>query len=194
MNSSKALAKRILAIILALALQMVFLQTGTRAQDGQSGKLVTTGNQSVLVNGNQMSGGGTILSGATIETPPGVGATINLGPLGSVDLAPGTQAVLDFSDGRVRVKVIRGCAVVKTKQGKEGEVSTEQGVVETTEKNKKRRLDVCAPGFTPSDIGSGAGGTGGLSKALLAVLLAGGAGALTIALIIANRDDNPSPS
>src|SRR5918911_1686080 len=47
-----------------------------------------TSSNPVLVNGNSVSTGATILTGATIETGDQTGATIDLGPLGSLDLPP----------------------------------------------------------------------------------------------------------
>src|SRR6266513_3433430 len=50
--------------------------------------LTTRGNRPITINGVSAIGGATILTGAVIETPDQVGATINLGSLGGVDLAP----------------------------------------------------------------------------------------------------------
>src|SRR4051794_15103635 len=62
----------------------------TTAAAQVSGRLSTRGNRAIVVNGNNTEAGATILDGATIETPDGTGATIDLGPLGQVDLAPNT--------------------------------------------------------------------------------------------------------
>src|SRR5260370_33097003 len=60
------------------------------------GVLTTTNNKPILVNGANAISGATIPSGATIETPDGVGATIRLGPLGSLCIAPNTKLSLQF--------------------------------------------------------------------------------------------------
>lgn len=109
-------------------------QTGTPL----SGKLTTKGNQPILVNGTSLSSGGTILSGATIDVPDGVGATIDLGPLGSIDLAPNTKVIVEFSDGQVRVRLVHGCVILRTKKGTSGQIDTEQGVAAQNDKNCKR--------------------------------------------------------
>lgn len=215
MTSKEMIGRKSLAILLTSALMLISAQAAWAAPIvQQNGKLVTTGNQAISVNGNSMNGGGTILSGATLETPPGVGATINLGPLGSVDLAPGTKAILEFSsDGTIRLKIIQGCAIVNSKKGTEGIIQTEQGA-EITKNDKAQGgvLDVCVPpGGGPAVVnqgaaanaGAGAGGGGvgggtagagseGLNKALLAVILGGGVAAPVIAFLIANDNDNPS--
>lgn len=174
------------------------------AQGGQlTGKLTTTGGQPILVNGTSLASGGTLLSGATIEVPDGVGATIDLGPLGQLDLAPNTSVVLEFSDGQVKVKVVRGCAILRTKKGTGGEVSTDQGVAATNDSKKDEVADVCFPPGAPGPIvnqgaaagaGAGAGGGGGGIGAGTIALIGGGiAGGTALALAL-NDGDNPSPS
>jgi len=50
--------------------------------------------------------GATLLTGATVETPDQVSATIDLGDAGVVELQPNSQIKLDFDEnGNVRVKV-----------------------------------------------------------------------------------------
>src|SRR5215210_986487 len=143
-NISRRTAVNALALFLIFALTQVYIQVNIAVPSvkvngasslppqggGQlTGKLITTNNQPVTVNGVSLDAGGTILSGATIEVPDGVGATIDLGPLGQIDLGPNTVVQIEFSDGKINVKVIKGCAVVKNKQGSESQTTTEKGVV-----------------------------------------------------------------
>src|ERR1051325_7584878 len=114
-------------------------------------KLTTTGGKPVIVNGTSLGSGGTLLSGATIDVPDGVGATIDLGPLGKLDLAPNTTVVLDFSNGQAKVKMIKGCAILRNKKGTSGEISTEQGVAASNDSKKEGVAVVCfRPGGTPA--------------------------------------------
>ena len=212
MTSKKMIGRKSLAVLLSAALMLISAQAAWAAPVvQQNGKLVTTGNQSILVNGNSMNGGGTILSGATLETPPGVGATINLGSLGSVDLAPGTKAIIEFADdGTIRVKIIQGCAIVNSKKGTEGIIQTEQGA-EITKNDKEQGgvLDVCVPpgGGPPvvnqgaaanagagagGGVGGGGAGGGGINPWLLAGVLGGGIATPVIGFLLANDNDNPS--
>src|SRR5436305_9058582 len=79
-------------------------------------RLTTKNNQPITVNGNSTGTGSTILTGATIETPDQVSATIDLGDAGTVELQPNSKIQLDYDiNGNVRVKAIRGCAVVRKK-------------------------------------------------------------------------------
>lgn len=196
-----------LALFLIMALQVVLVQatlgaSSARAQSGQlTGKLTTEGNQPVVVNGNSMTSGGTILTGAIIETPPGVSAQIDLGPLGSIHIAPGSQVVLDFSDGSIKLKVIRGCAILRSKKGTEGEVSTEQSVIATTDKKKDETINICVPKDGGSPIVSReetfpgtAASSEGLDRSFMWVGLGGGVGGGILAIILANRSSNATPS
>ena len=71
-------------------------------------RLTTKNNQPITVNGNAVGTGATLLTGATVETPDQVSATIDLGDAGVVELQPNSQIKLDFDEnGNVRVKVIR---------------------------------------------------------------------------------------
>src|SRR5690242_6394832 len=59
-------------------------------------RLTTRNNQPITVNGNSATTGASIVTGATIETGADQAATVNLGPLGSLDIAPNTKLVLTY--------------------------------------------------------------------------------------------------
>src|SRR5436189_2850349 len=101
-------------------------------------RLTTTGNQPITVNGASAGSGASLLTGATIETPAAVSATIDLGALGTVELQPNSSVQLDFDDnGNVRVKVLRGCVIMKKNGKGTGEVYTAEGASEKTNGNRK---------------------------------------------------------
>ncbi|HEX8493344.1 MAG TPA: FecR domain-containing protein [Pyrinomonadaceae bacterium] len=215
-------ALKALAIFLAFSLTQLYVHTTLAGPSlvkkteaamlllpQAAGKLVTTGNQSVLVNGTSASSGATILTGATIETGDGVGATINLGPLGSIDLAPNTKVEITYEDGKIKVKLITGCAIVKNKKGTQSQIDTEQGTATSNDGKNAGLLDVCFPQGAPSPIvnqgaaanagagagggGGAAGGGGGLSTGQTLALFGGVAGAVIIPVLL-SRGDDPSPS
>jgi hypothetical protein len=170
-------------------------------------RLTTRGNQPISVNGNNVSSGATILSGATIETPDGVGATINLGPLGSIDIAPNSKVTVEFSNGQVKVTITQGCAIVRNRKGTFAEVYTEKGLATSNDASQKQAgvLDVCYPSGAPSPIvnqgaaanaGAGAGGPtaagGGLSNGEWTGIILGGAAAIGVPVAL-HRGRNPSP-
>lgn len=195
-------------VVFALAAPTISNLTNVpKAPQGITGRLATRGNQNVLVNGNSARTGATVLSGATIETGDSVGATINLGRLGVVDVAPNTKALIEFSDGQIKVTIIQGCAIVRNKQGTYAQIYTDKGLAASNDQNLKpaSTLDVCYPSGSPAPIinqgaaanaGAGAGGAvgTGVSTEVLTAIILGGVGAVGIPIALAHRGNNPSPS
>ena len=80
-------AVKAVAIILAFTFTQVYVSAALPApnpgpvvpQQTLTARLTTKNNQPITVNGNSAGTGATILTGATIETPDQVGATIDLG-------------------------------------------------------------------------------------------------------------------
>jgi len=189
------------AIFVAFAVAQVYTQIGlaeptsTRAvpvpQNIIIGRLTTRNNQPITVNGNSAASGASIQTGANIQTPADVSATINLGPLGSVDLAPNTIIRLEFDEqGNVKVTLITGCVIVRAKRKTEGRIDTEQGTAAKTEKERGGILDVCfPPGAGAPIVGQGAAAAAGAGVALggsgAAVTTSTGIGAVTIGAILA---------
>src|SRR6266853_4148555 len=94
-----------------------------------TGSLTTHNNRPITVNGAAASGGTTIISGASIETPDGVGATVNLGSLGSLQIDPNTKLTMEFQLGSVKVMLLQGCVILRTRKGTSGEVDNPQGTI-----------------------------------------------------------------
>lgn len=199
-KATMAVSLLLIFSVLQISLRVSLAVTGAEGRDaaaqaqtdGLSGKLSIRGNQPVMVNGSSAPAGTTIFSGATLETPGGVEAGVNLGPLGSLELSSNTIAKLDFSDGNVRVMLIKGCVILRTKKNTTGTVETARGVIGTTDKERDGKIDVCDPerALPPTTGGTGVGtgvGTtgGGIGTAAGAAI--GGAGLialLTTALVI----------
>jgi hypothetical protein len=166
-------------------------------------RLTTTGNRPITVNGASAASGATLLTGVTIETPAAVGATVDLGPLGELDIAPNTELTLEYSDGVIKVKLRRGCAIVKTKKNVIGTIDTPQGPAATTDPHTNRKkIDVCFPLGASEPIvnqgaaaaaGAGAGGANvaaGISTLAWALIITG---SVIAAIIIGTRNgDNPA--
>ena len=166
-------------------------------------RLTTRNNLAITVNGNGAATGSSILTGATIETGPDQSATVNLGPLGVLDIAPNTKLVLTYDEqGNVKVMLLQGCAVLATRKKTEGEITTQQGSAGKTDRKQGGILDVCFPPGASSPVvnqgaavaaGAGAGvgapagaaaaGAGGLFgigvPATIAILVGAGSAALT---------------
>jgi len=211
-NRKAARLFAILAIISMLQVNAGAALAASLFPQSITGKLITRGNQAITVNGNPATSGATVLSDSSIVTGDQVSATINLGPLGSVEIAPNTKINIKFSDGQIIVTLIEGCLVVRAKQGTYGEINASQGKITSNDPTSKEAatLDVCYPPGAPSPIvnqgaaanaGAGAsGGTtggaggGGINKALVFTVIVGGAGAVIAAVALGDRGEDPSGS
>jgi hypothetical protein len=159
----------------------------------------------LTINGSSASTGNSIATDSTIETGPDTTVTINLGSLGTLDLAPNTRLQLSYNDsGQVKVRLVVGCAILSQKKGN-GEVTTETGESTGKTTGGGAPLDVCIPagggnpvvnqGAAASAIAStsvattvGGGGLFGLGTAGTIVLI-GGIGGATLATVLVLQDN-----
>jgi len=177
-------------------------------------RLTTRNNQPITVNGNSAATGASIVTGATIETGADQSATVNLGSLGTLDIAPNTKLVLTYDEnGNVKATIIYGCAVLAARKNTTGEVATQQnGTAAKTDRTKGGILDICfPPGAAAPTVGQGAAAAAGAGAGAAAAgaAAAGGGGLLglgvpaTVAIIAGGTvaaltplefQDNPSGS
>lgn len=157
-------------------------------QGAIQGRLTTRGNKPVTVNGNSARSGETIFSGQSIQTPDGVGATVNLPGLGSVELAPNTSITLTFEAGKIEVTLVYGCVVLTAYKGTTGTL-VEGRSTRRTDPATGGKLDTC--GEKPAGAVVPSGGISTIGKVGL-IVAAAGAVATAAALIPCRRADNPS--
>jgi len=190
-NGSKAIAALLLFSIVQLGLAA---PGATTIPQQLAGRLKTSNNQPITVNGLSANTGASILSGATIETGAGQSASVDLGPLGSLDITPNTKVILTFEQGNAKATVIAGCVTLKTDKGTTGEIANEQSSINKSDAAAGGSLNNCSPtgSTTPQNQGTpGNGGLFGLGKAAtIAILIAAGAAASTPLFF----QDNPSGS
>jgi hypothetical protein len=194
------------ALFLVFAISQVYVQANlltkkagaTNAPTASApiaGKLATRKDQPIKLNGSTVNGGATILPGAQLETPALIGATVQLGKLGKLDLAPKTQLTIAFGDNNVAVALTTGAVVLTTNPGVDGSVTTDAGTRKTDSK-KRDAIAVQAGGAAAGDEGAGAEGmmsglSGGGARTLGVVILSG---AVAAAVFIPCRGgNNPSP-
>ncbi|HEY3135762.1 MAG TPA: hypothetical protein VGL29_06910 [Blastocatellia bacterium] len=79
--------------------------------DAPAGKLIGTGR--ITIDGEEVPTGATVLSGSKIATGPDGNATIDLGPLGRIQLSPNTTVTLVFSNNSVQVDMSGGGTVAQ---------------------------------------------------------------------------------
>ena len=213
-NGPRAIAALVLFFIAQAGLQIGLAEptantTATPISPQTVARLTTRNNQPIQVNGLSATTGASILTGATIETAADQSATVNLGPIGIVDIAPNTKLVLTFDDqGNFKALVMFGCVKVTARTNAIGEIATEQGSLGKTDPATGGVLEMCSqPGAAPivgpgvaANAGAGAGapagaaaaGGGGLFgvgvPAAVAIVGVGTAAGLTPAFF----QDNPS--
>lgn len=125
---------RILAALMLLAVVNVYvfangaIVSSSKTSDESAsakvllGKLVTTSNRPVIVNGAEAITGTIILSGAQVTTPRQSLATVQLDKLGTVTIAPNSSVTLNFAPSKVAVKILSGDATLSTANGVNGTV------------------------------------------------------------------------
>lgn len=209
-------ALKAIALLVAFSLAQIYIQASLAGPGGTNATvpipqqfvatLRTRGNQPITVNGASAATGATILTGQTIETPDQVGATIDLGSLGTLDIAPNTKVMIEFDQNGAKVTLISGCAILRTRKNKDGEILTPQGSAGKVDKKKGGVLDVCfPPGATTATVnagaaaaagagagvGAGTGATvGGLTTAAKVAIISG-IGATTGGVIYGTRTTSP---
>ena len=182
MKPRQTKALKALAVILAFTFAQVYVNAalpepppaGGAPQQTLTARLTTRNNQPITVNGISASTGATILTGATIETPDQVGATIDLGDAGIVELEPNSKIQIDFDEnGNVRVKVLRGCAATRKKDNVINELPGELELytdVDSEKTDKKKRRHVAGCLLPNGQLGSLGGGISAGTVAGLGIL------------------------
>ena len=220
MNHSRRHAFKATAIFLAFALVQISLQLSFAAPSSSSmplvpqgllGRITTTGTSPATVNGNNVASGDTVASGAVVQTPAGTEATVDLGPLGSLELSSGTRARLDYScpaaqlgnpdpqSCRVYVTLFAGCVTDNYKQGSHHKIAAEnKGLIAQSDPDKERSgggvLKTCSDGAPIGAVATTGGGAGATWTGTKIALLIAAIAVPTTVILIAAGDDNPSPS
>ena len=198
MNAKAKRNTSVTALLLLVCISQVFVTSGFVASDsmstaaqgqGSAGILTTIGNKPITVNGNPSITGATILSGAAIETPEAVGATINLATLGSLEMEQNSKVTLTMQTGSIKVLLLKGCVTLRANQGVIGEIDTEKDNVSKTDPKADGVLRVCHPDSVK--MASAAAAAGGLGKLATAAIIGVPAAALIPAV---GGGSNPSNS
>lgn len=147
------------------------------AGSGLMGTLRTGNNKSVLVNSNKAGSGTTIISGARIQCPDKIGATVDLGSLGRLDIAANSDLTLVFVAGKVTVQLRSGYVVLTTNKGITGIVSTSEGTNFGTDPTKVSSVIARMKGAQGPETGAAIGAAqGGMGAGRIAGIAAAAAG------------------
>jgi hypothetical protein len=181
MNQKRRNGSRAIAALLLFSITQIGLATRATAIPQQFvARLTTRNNQPITVNGLSANTGASIVTGATIETGADQSATVNLGSLGTLDIAPNTKLVLTYDDqGNVKALIVYGCSILTAKKKTKGEIATEQGSAGKTDPAAGGVLDVCFPqGATAPQVGQGAAAAAGAGAGAATATAAAGGGGL----------------
>ncbi|HEX5884155.1 MAG TPA: hypothetical protein VFY67_06380, partial [Pyrinomonadaceae bacterium] len=99
---------RAIAALLLFSILQIGLQVGLAEPIPLQivGRLKTSNNQPITINGLSANTGASVLSGATIETGDDQSATVDLGPLGSIEISPNSKVILTFEQGTAKATVV----------------------------------------------------------------------------------------
>ncbi|HWN09158.1 MAG TPA: hypothetical protein VNO50_07830 [Pyrinomonadaceae bacterium] len=174
MNAKAKRTASVLCLLLLVCISQVFVTSGFVATESASttsqvqsqgpvGILTTVGNKPISVNGTASITGATILSGAGIETPEGIGATVSLAQLGSLEMEQNARVTLTFEAGIIKVILHKGCVTLHANKGVTGEIETAKDARSKTDPKADGVLRVCHPDSVKLASAAAAGGLGKLA-------------------------------
>jgi ferric-dicitrate binding protein FerR (iron transport regulator) len=195
MSSPRRLLFKPVALLLVFAVLQVYVlvnpakasaatnNTSTNAPASMLfGQLLMNGEQSALVNGTSATSGTTIFSGAQLQTPAGVAASVQLGNLGRLAIDPDTLLSLTFDKDYIDVQVTAGNAVLTTNAGVKGTLATPNG----------EKLSTNAA--TTSTVGSGAAARRRAGGNTLGFILTAALVTVAIIAVVVDDDNNDNLS
>jgi hypothetical protein len=221
MTSKRQRAASAIALVLIFSISQIYVQASLGGKNSaatnpagataaRTGKLTTSGNNPINVNGNSTKPGTTILSGSTLLTPAGVGASVQIGKLGLLRMAPETSLTISFEGSTIDVTLSSGYATLTTGPGVKGSITTPDGKTERAESNKLSTIvgkavqndddddddKKKAAGILGSGSDEGVGVLGGISndaaRAFGLIVLGGATAAAVIVVATDDRGNNPS--
>jgi ferric-dicitrate binding protein FerR (iron transport regulator) len=126
--TSKTWSRKFTAVTVAVAVLSVYSMVVLAAPGAKaSGELSVSGQ--VTVNGQKVISGGTLFSDSTISTADQSNASVSIGKLGRVELAPNSNLRLSFSDKSINAMLETGSAHVSTLAGISVNLTTKDGTV-----------------------------------------------------------------
>lgn len=215
MSTRRQKGLKAIAVFLAFALVQISLQLSFAAPgpasvaflvpQGLLAKITSRNGQPILINGVSSPSGSSVATNAIVETPAGVDATIDLGPLGTIDLSPGAKIKIEYEcppeemndpnpeNCKVKTTVLAGCIVAHYKKGSRHQIDTEtKENAASSDKEKEKKGGGAIPFCHDAGIASAlpAGGLGW--PGTIAILSA----ALIVPpslVVIFDEGSNPSP-
>lgn len=178
LNASRSIAAFCLMLAVLFSSSAV---TPAKSDKSLAGEIIVSGGRgadggepSVLLNGERALSGRTFFSSGVIETSENTSATVRLGRLGYITLAPKTILSLSFTENSISGKLIAGQADVFESEGIA--VNIEKAENASVNKNQTQ--------------------TGGMMKSSILIPVAIFVGIVAVAAIVSvtGSDDNGNPA
>ncbi|NOT58999.1 MAG: hypothetical protein HOP19_02115 [Acidobacteria bacterium] len=178
------------AHFVAVALMALNLSLPSAAFAGKQavpGQLTVNGE--VSVNGKKAITGSSVFDGSRLNVAcaSGASAIVNLGKLGRMQLSPGTEMIVRFSEGIISGELLSGKAIVNNATGVKVSIATPEGMSSADGKEAStlavatqkgtRCVPMAGKSGGSSSGGSSGGSGGGWSSASVAAVAVGAGGA-----------------
>lgn len=135
-NSKTVYFRNIIACCLMFAVFVASSMVALASPETKSaaGELIVSGNTAngtpyAMLNGERAFSGRTFFSSGTVATTEDNNATVKLGKLGSVNLAPNSILSLSFGDNKISGNLIAGQVKVSSSEGVEVKIQTPDQIV-----------------------------------------------------------------
>jgi hypothetical protein len=155
---SRAVALSLVVSFLCVQATISFALPTTRVISAEltvSGQAARGEKPYVLVNGEEAFSGRTFFSNRNIATTETTSATISLGRLGRIDLAPSSSLNLEFSEGRIAGVLSTGSVSVVSSEGVSVKIDTPDDSVTNSENSPSRFTVAVVEGRTGVAVQSG---------------------------------------
>jgi hypothetical protein len=106
--NSKTWIKKGLTLCLSVAMIATYSMVALAAQGNAVGDITVSGNSVVTVNGENAQNGRTLFSSSLVKTSETSGATINLGKLGKIEVAPNSVIDLKVDGNNIAGNLVQG--------------------------------------------------------------------------------------
>jgi hypothetical protein len=126
MNSK--LSRKALSACLIVALYVTYSMVALASTDKIAGELIVSGKTTVTVNGETAQTGRSVFSASTITTPENTTATINLGRIGKLELAPNSSLTVSFDQNSISGNLTAGAVTVIGSAETTSAITTANGV------------------------------------------------------------------
>ncbi|MGH9914332.1 MAG: hypothetical protein ACRD63_03480 [Pyrinomonadaceae bacterium] len=191
---------KITTVIMVVVIAPIYVLAGLTSADGAIpatnkvdvplGRLTTTKNKDVMLNGNPSASGATVSSGSQLETPGGVVARVKVPEVADLKMEPESKVNFEYTNSTATVTLIKGCITFRSGKACNSAVVLPDGSKVTL--RPEETYSNCDQGVAAVPIGGQAGGVtsgnGFFTAGRIALLVAAG-GIITGALLAVSNSE-----